>query len=155
MDALNARGSALLTLDLLPDISRDTLHKRLSRPRGKNSLSNHIRKATGLTGVKLALVFETSRKDTLSDIEKLVARIKFIPLQVTGPAPLDEAISTSGGVRWSALDDNLMLKNIPGVFCAGEMIDWDAPTGGYLITACIASGRTAATGILNWLDKTT
>jgi len=149
MRELDSKQTALLTLDLMPDTSRDELFERLSRPIGKNSLSNHIRKATGLKGAKLALIYETQNKDSLKNIDKLAGRIKCLPLRVTAPAPMDEAISTSGGVTWNALDENLMLKSVPGVFCAGEMIDWDAPTGGYLITACMATGRATAKGVMN------
>lgn len=152
--AIASSGSALVTLDLMPDISRDELAKRLGKPRGKASLSNHIRKATGLGGAKLALVFETQRKEALQDMDKLTNRIKCLPIKIHGAAPIDEAISTSGGVAWNALNDELMLKQLPGVFCAGEMIDWDAPTGGYLITACMATGRAAGAGIVDWIKNT-
>lgn len=150
---LKAYGSATLTLDLVPDLSESILAEKLRRPRGKQSLSNHLRKACKLTGVKLALVYESVEKSTLQDMDKLAARIKALPIKITGASPLDEAISTIGGVAWDALDEHLMLKEMPGVFCAGEMIDWDAPTGGYLITACLATGRAAGLGASSWLNK--
>lgn len=150
---LKAYGSATLTLDLVPDLSESILAEKLRRPRGKQSLSNHLRKACKLTGVKLALVYENVEKSTLQDMDKLAARIKALPIKITGASPLDEAISTIGGVAWDALDEHLMLKEMPGVFCAGEMIDWDAPTGGYLITACLATGRAAGLGASSWLNK--
>lgn len=150
---LNTYGSTTLLVDLLPDTSEAALIEKLSRPRGKNSLSNHIRKATKLSGVKLALIYENVDRSNLQNMSKLAMRIKSLPLSIEGAAPIDEAISTIGGVPWSALDDNLMLPKLPGNFCAGEMIDWDAPTGGYLITACMASGRTAGMGVMNWLNQ--
>ncbi|MFC7291619.1 TIGR03862 family flavoprotein [Hirschia litorea] len=153
-EQLNAYGTATLLLDLLPDISEGVLGEKLQKPRGKLSLSNYLRKVTGLKGVKMALVYEGADKAALNDNDYLVRRLKALPLKVTSAAPLDEAISTIGGVQWSALDDGLMVKEKPGVFCAGEMIDWDAPTGGYLITACMATGRAAGLGVANWLKAT-
>jgi len=134
------RDSGTLMLDLVPDIAVKDVAKRLSRPRGKNSLSNHLRKTLRLKGVKVALLREAGNLP--EDIATLAARIKELPLVLDGPAPLDEAISTAGGVPQLALD-GLMLKDRPGVFCAGEMLDWAAPTGGYLLTGCMATGRAA------------
>ena len=144
--------TATLTLDLLPNISEVDLVSKLERPRGKQSLSNHLRKTTKLSGAKLALLYEGIDKSILQDMPKLAMRIKSLPIIITDTAPLDEAISTTGGVPWNALDEHLMLKEKPGTFCAGEMIDWDAPTGGYLITACMATGKAAANGVKHWLD---
>jgi predicted flavoprotein YhiN len=112
-----------------------------------------LRKALKLTGVKSALLFECADRDALNDPARAAEAIKALPLKLTGTVPLDEAISTVGGVAWNALDDRLMLKEKPGHFCAGEMIAWDAPTGGYLITACMATGRAAGRGVLDWLAR--
>lgn len=132
------RDGAALVVDLMPDMNLAALRKRLSRPRGKASLSNHLRKI-GLSAEKQALLREFARP--LPD--DLAPRIKALPLRHAGPRPLDEAISTAGGVRFSALDDGLQLKARPGTYAAGEMLDWEAPTGGYLLTACLATGRWA------------
>lgn len=133
------RAGAALQVDLFPDLTEDALRQRLNRPRGKASLPNHLRKALRLEGVRLALFQEFARPlpDDLAPV------LKALPIAHAGPRDIDEAISTVGGVRWDALDAGLMLRDRPGVFCAGEMIDWDAPTGGYLLTACLATGRWA------------
>ncbi len=133
------RDGGRLVLDLLPDLPLAQVEKRLAKPRGKNSLSNHLRKTLGLKGVKVALLRECG---PLPEGTALAARIKALPLALDGPAPLDQAISTAGGVMRGALD-GLMLKDRPGVFCAGEMLDWEAPTGGYLLTGCMATGLAA------------
>lgn len=145
------KGAAILTLDLLPDISEQKICRLLSRPQGKQSMSNHLRKTLRLTGVKKTLLYEGPRIEELKDPTSLAARIKSLPLTLTGTTPLDEAISTAGGLRFDALDDDLMLRALPGTFCAGEMLDWDAPTGGYLLTACLATGRRAGEGAVKWL----
>lgn len=150
---LQQQGEAVLNIDLCPDIDVQDLAKRLAKPRGKKSFSNHIRKVANITGPKLALIYEFIDRAVLNNPDKLAAFIKHIPVPVIGHVPIDEAISTSGGVAWSAISDDYMLKNLPGVFCAGEMLDWDAPTGGYLITACMATGRAAGLGLLNWLYR--
>lgn len=150
-DAIIAKGSDVLTIDLLPSRSLDAVKERLLRPRGKQSMSNHLRKSLGLTGIKAALLRECASRDVFTDPVKLAASIKALPLPIQALAPIDEAISTAGGVPWMALDEHGMLKQRPGHFCAGEMIDWDAPTGGYLLTACLASGRAAAQGALGYL----
>jgi uncharacterized flavoprotein (TIGR03862 family) len=139
------REGAALVLDLVPDLSADTIAQRLGRPRGKASLSNHFRKALGLPAVKLALLREFAPV-ALADPAATARALKALPVPVTGPRPIDEAISTAGGVMRAALDETLMLRVRPGTFCAGEMLDWDAPTGGYLLTACLATGRWAGTG---------
>ena len=128
-----------LTLDLLPDLSVDEVRKRLARPRGKASLANHLRKVLKLDPVKQALLMEFGRPLP----EDLAPLLKALPVRHAGPRPMDQAISTAGGIRLDALDDGLMLKDRPGVFAAGEMLDWEAPTGGYLLTACLATGRWA------------
>jgi len=135
------RGGAALQVDLMPDWSVSRIEERLARPRGKSSLSNHLRKTLKLDPVRLALLMEFGRP--LPEGAGLARLIKALPLRHSGPRPLDEAISTAGGVRWAGLDKNLMLKAIPGTFCAGEMLDWEAPTGGYLLTGCLATGRWA------------
>jgi predicted flavoprotein YhiN len=133
------REGAALTVDLLPDWSVAKIRAALSKPRGKNSVSNHLRKVLKLDPVKLALLSEFGRP--LPD--DLAPLIKALPVTHQGPRPMDEAISTAGGVIFDVLDDHLMLKARPGVFCAGEMLDWEAPTGGYLITGCLATGLMA------------
>ena len=148
-----ASGKATLLLDLLPDVTADAVLARLKRPRGKQSLSSFLRKAVRLSGVKLALLYEVANRDALATPETLARLIKALPIGVTGPVPRDEAISTVGGVAWRGLTDGLMQRALPGVFCAGEMLDWDAPTGGYLITACLATGAAAGDGAADFLSN--
>jgi len=133
------RDGAPLALDLKPDLSASEITARLARPRGKASLSNHLRKTLRLQAVQIALLREFGG-DLSGDFSPL---IKHLPVPLHGPHPLDEAISTAGGLRWDALDDDLMLRSRPGTFACGEMLDWEAPTGGYLLTACLATGRWA------------
>jgi len=135
------REGAELTLDLLPDWPFERIAERLSKPRGKATVTNHLRKVLKLDAVKLALLQEFARP--LPTGMELARVIKSLPLKHSGPRPMDEAISTAGGVRFSALTEGLELKAVPGVFCAGEMLDWEAPTGGYLLTGCLATGRWA------------
>ncbi|MEM8578767.1 MAG: TIGR03862 family flavoprotein [Pseudomonadota bacterium] len=139
------REGAALHVDLMPDLSAAQVAERLTRPRGKDSLSNHLRKALKLSPVKQALLMECARP-LPNDLAPLV---KALPILVQGLLPMDEAISTAGGVRWDALDDGLMLRARPGTYCVGEMLDWEAPTGGYLITGCLATGAWAAQAALN------
>ncbi|AQR60534.1 NAD(FAD)-utilizing dehydrogenase [Brevundimonas sp. LM2] len=146
--AIAADGSALLSLDLRPDLSEAALAERLVRPRGKDSMTNHLRKAGGLSPAAIAVLREIG--DIPPGVEKLAKRIKAVRLKLTGIQGLDRAISTAGGVRFEGLDPALMLSARPGVFVAGEMIDWEAPTGGYLIQAALASGVVAAQGALRW-----
>jgi uncharacterized flavoprotein (TIGR03862 family) len=136
------RDGAPLSLDLLPGLDAARAAERLARPRGRASLSNHLRKSLRLPPVKAALLRECA-PEALADPAATVRALKALPLPLAGPRPLDEAISTAGGVAREALDPDLMLRSLPGVFCAGEMLDWDAPTGGYLLTACLATGRHA------------
>jgi uncharacterized flavoprotein (TIGR03862 family) len=150
-DACEAEGSAVLYLDLMPDKTLAWLQKQLALPRGKDSLSNHLRKKIGISGVKAALLREVLTADDFNNPATLASAIKALPIRLVKPRPLNEAISSAGGVKFDALDENLMLRTLAGVFCAGEMLDWEAPTGGYLLTACFASGRAAADGILAWL----
>ena len=130
------------------DLSAEEVAGRLLRPRGKTSLANHLRKTLGLTGARAALLNEWGRP--LPEGAALGALIKALPARLAGPRPMEEAISTAGGVTRAALDDGLMLRAAPGVFCAGEMLDWEAPTGGYLLTACLATGRWAGQNAALW-----
>ncbi len=150
-DAIQAAGSATLHVDLMPGRDLQGLVQDLARPRGRDSLANHLRRRTGITGVKTALLHEYAEPADLASPARLAALIKSLPLRPDSPRPLDEAISSAGGVDFAALDENLMLRAVPGTFCAGEMLDWEAPTGGYLLTACFASGRMAGRGVLRWL----
>jgi len=147
-DEIEARGSAVVHLDLLPGRDLQDVRDELSRPRGSRSLSNHLRTRLGLHGVKVALLHELLPRETFTDSARLAEAIKVLPLTLAAPRPLDEAISSAGGVRWESLTPELELRARPGVYCAGEMLDWEAPTGGYLLTACFASGVAAAHGIL-------
>ncbi len=146
-----ARGNAHLCLDLLPDHSADHVRAEVCRPRGSRSLSSHLKSRLGVEGVKLGLLHELCAPATLANPKDLAARLKNFPVRLKSPRPLHEAISTAGGVALDALDLDLMLRKRPGVYCAGEMLDWEAPTGGYLLTACLASGWRAGQGILNRL----
>lgn len=152
-EAINRDGEATVHIDLLPSMAVDKIASLLARPRGANSMAKHLHRQLNIDGVKAALLRELTHKDSFADPRALALAIKALPLPLVQPRPLDEAISTAGGVMASALDDQLMLKAVPGVFCAGEMLDWEAPTGGYLLTACFASGRRAAQGVLHWLQS--
>ncbi|MGR8931214.1 MAG: TIGR03862 family flavoprotein [Gammaproteobacteria bacterium] len=152
-DEIEATGFAQITVDLLPNQSITDVFDRLSKPRGKNSLSNFLRKALHIDGVKAALLREALLPCEKNDMHKLAETLKELPLTLLAARPLEEAISSAGGVRFAALDDQLMLRKYPGVFCAGEMLDWEAPTGGYLLTACLASGRSAGCSVLTWLQR--
>jgi uncharacterized flavoprotein (TIGR03862 family) len=152
-DALAARGAATLTLDLAPDHDLARLTSELAHPRGSRSKSSHIQSRTGLKGVRTALLREVLAEAEFDDPARLASAIKALPLKLVRPRPMDEAISTAGGVAFDALDERMMLRTLPGVFCAGEMLDWEAPTGGYLLTACFATGRAAGRGVLDWLDN--
>jgi uncharacterized flavoprotein (TIGR03862 family) len=154
-DALQITGSAALTLDLAPDSSREKLITALSRPRGSRSMTSHIEKTIGLKGVKIGLLYEFLSKDDFGNIEKLVDALKALRIPLVATSPIEKAISSAGGVGFGELDENLMLKKMPGVFCAGEMLNWEAPTGGYLLTACLATGRDAGTGAAKWLQNST
>src|SRR5690606_952625 len=152
-EAINAAGSATVLLDLLPDRSHEQIAAALARPRGSQSMAKHLHRQLKLDGAKAALLRELSTADTFQDPHALAAAINALPIRLVSPRPLDEAISSAGGVPFEALDKNLMLRQLPGVFCAGEMLDWEAPTGGYLLTACFATGRAAAEGMLRWLKQ--
>jgi len=150
-DEIEAAGQAVIKLDMAPGWSKQRLIERLSQPRGSQSLANHLRKAVKIQGVKAGLLWEFTPKQNYEDPAYLAAMIKELPIPLLAPRPLDEAISSAGGVAFEELNEQLMVRSLPGVFCAGEMLDWEAPTGGYLITACMASGRVAAQGALAWL----
>ncbi len=150
-DAINRDGSATVHLDLLPQKKPEQVLALLNKPRGSKSLSNHLRSALGLDGVRAGLLRELTDATTFTNPELLAQAIKALPLTLVRTRPLDEAISSAGGVPFEALDSGLMLNHLPGVFCAGEMLDWEAPTGGYLLTACFASGRAAGLGVLKRL----
>jgi uncharacterized flavoprotein (TIGR03862 family) len=152
-DGIEATGSATLHLDLAPGRDLRRLTDDLAQPRGRDSLSNHLRRRAGIEGVKAALLHERANADDFNSPARLAARIKSLPLPLVSPRPLDEAISSAGGVDFAAMDNNQMLRALPGTFCAGEMLDWEAPTGGYLLTACFASGRAAGCGVLRWLGQ--
>ncbi|MGA8879324.1 MAG: TIGR03862 family flavoprotein, partial [Azonexus sp.] len=152
-DALATEGRAVLHLDLAPGRTLARLAADLAHPRGRDSLANHLRRRAGIEGVKAGLVRELLPPETLTSAAQLAAAIKHLPLPVTAARPIDEAISTAGGVAFEALDERLMLRALPGVFCAGEMLDWEAPTGGYLLTACFATGRAAGLGACAWLAQ--
>jgi uncharacterized flavoprotein (TIGR03862 family) len=150
-DRIERDGHALLHLDLSPERSVRELATALRRERGKRSIGEHLRRCTGLDAAKCALVFEVLPREHWIDPDRLAAAIKDCALRLERPRPIAEAISSAGGVRFGAMDEGLMLRSMPGVFCAGEMIDWEAPTGGYLLTACFASGVVAGRAAVDWL----
>lgn len=143
-----AAGTAEVFLDLMPDLSVEQLQQRLLKPRGRNSLSNHLRKA-GIVPVKIALIKEMHPSISNQNLSSWVDALKHCSITLTGMRPIDEAISTAGGVDFNELDAHFMLKKIPETYCAGEMLDWDAPTGGYLLTACLSIGAHIAQAILD------
>ena len=152
-EAIAANGSAEIRLDLRPDVPLESLAQRLSRPRGKESASNFLRKAGGLDPVSIGLMQEiahAARTIMPREPEALAALVKALPLRLTGVAGLDRAISTAGGIALGECGDDLMLKRWPGVFCAGEMLDWEAPTGGYLLQACFSTGFVAGQAAAKW-----
>jgi uncharacterized flavoprotein (TIGR03862 family) len=152
-DEIAASGTATLTLDLAPGSSIETLISKFSQPRGKQSMANHLRKRLGIDGVKAGLLREAVPVADFNDPKKLCSAIKALAINLTATRPIAEAISSAGGVSFDAIDEHLMLRALPGVFCAGEMLDWEAPTGGYLLAACFASGRVAGEGVLKWLGS--
>ena len=151
-DEIEAHGSAILHLDLAPGFTYERLVERLARPRGSRSMPSHLERSVGIKGVKAGLLWEFAPKGVSIDAGSLASVIKDLSVPLLAPRPLEEAISSAGGVAFEALDGHLMLCALPGVFCAGEMLDWEAPTGGYLLTACCASGRAAGLGALMWLQ---
>ncbi|RDL22280.1 TIGR03862 family flavoprotein [Pseudomonas jessenii] len=152
-EAINQYGAAVIHIDLLPGRPVDKLQAALSKPRGSRSMAKHLHSQVGIDGVKAALLRELTDAATFADPALLARAIKALPVTLVKTRPLDEAISSAGGVTFEALDEQLMLKALPGVFCAGEMLDWEAPTGGYLLTGCFASGRAAGLGIVQWLKS--
>ncbi len=152
-DEIRANGSATFDLDLMPARTEAQVLAAVGHPRGSRSLSSHLKSRLGLEGIKLALLHELLSKEVLHDPARLAGAIKRVPVTVVAARPMHEAISTTGGVAFEALGENLMVRELPGVFCAGEMIDWEAPTGGYLLTACFATGRAAARGALNFVES--
>jgi uncharacterized flavoprotein (TIGR03862 family) len=149
-DMIAIGGTETLWLDLAPDRTVKQLEHDLSRPRGKRTVATHLKRCAGITGVKAGLLREVGPNDVFADPARLAAAIKSLPLTLVAPRPIEEAISTAGGLSFEALDDNLMVRSLPGVFCAGEMLDWEAPTGGYLLTACLATGRLAGGKAAQW-----
>jgi len=153
---LNAQGSATFTLDLVPGRNVDRVRSEVAGfARSSQSLPAYFKSKLGLAGVKLALLHEVLGKEDFKNSEKLVATIKALPITVHAVRPIAEAISTAGGVRFESMNSNYMLLNKPGTFVAGEMLDWEAPTGGYLLTACFATGMAAGQGVLQWLNDST
>ncbi len=150
-DTIAAQGKLTLTLDLLPDKPLARVTSEVAHPRGARSLASHLQSRVGIKGVKAALLHEVLPAETLADPLRLAQAIKALPITLIAPRPMDEAISSAGGVLFDELDSHLMLRTLPGVFCAGEMLDWEAPTGGYLLSACFASGQVAGQGALAWL----
>jgi uncharacterized flavoprotein (TIGR03862 family) len=152
-DEIAARGEATWIIDLLPQHGAAQVLAETTRPRGTRSLSTHLKSRLGIAGAKAALLHEVLSPAQLADPAALALALKALPLKLARPRPVEEAISTAGGVRFEALDANAMLRDVPGVFCAGEMLDWEAPTGGYLLTACLATGRAAGEGAARWLRR--
>jgi uncharacterized flavoprotein (TIGR03862 family) len=151
-DEIEVNGRALIKLDLTPGWSLEQLTDRLSLPRGSRTVSGHLEKTIRIKGVKAGLLWEFVPKQVFNDAELLASEIKGLTIPLLSTRPLEEAISSAGGVLFEELDENLMIRSIPGVFCAGEMLDWEAPTGGYLLTACFSIGRAAGRGVLAWLE---
>lgn len=151
-EAINREGRATLLLDLLPDKPVHKIAQALAKPRGSRSMAKHLHSQLGIDGVKAGLLRELTDQATFADPQALAAAIKALPIELVRTRPLDEAISSAGGVRFTGLDEGLMLRQLPGVFCAGEMLDWEAPTGGYLLTACFASGLRAGKAAAEWLN---
>ncbi|MDM7942645.1 MAG: TIGR03862 family flavoprotein [Hydrogenophaga sp.] len=145
-------GQATFELDLLPDRSADQVLAQVRHPRGSRSLSNHLKSRLGLDGIKMGLLHEVLDKDAINDPLRLATAIKALPITLCAARPIDEAISSAGGVRWEAVNNDLMVEGRPGLFVAGEMLDWEAPTGGYLLTACLASGVAAGEGVGRWIS---
>jgi uncharacterized flavoprotein (TIGR03862 family) len=152
-DRIQEEGAATLTLDLMPGRTENRLSKDFARQTAKASLSTRLRKGAGIEGVKAAILRELAGPGDLHDPEQLARLIKALPVPVVRPRPIAEAISSAGGIGWGSVDSSYMLNALPGVFVAGEMLDWEAPTGGYLLTACLATGRAAALGLNAWLNR--
>jgi uncharacterized flavoprotein (TIGR03862 family) len=151
-ERIASNGHAVLRVDLAPERDAKSLTQALAKPRGSRSLANHLRSKANIEGVKAGLLHEIAAASDLADPARLAAAIKNLPIRLLAPRPIEEAISSTGGVAFEALDERLMIRCLPGVFCAGEMLDWEAPTGGYLLTACFATGRAAGLGAVAWLS---
>jgi uncharacterized flavoprotein (TIGR03862 family) len=145
-DEIGRHGTATLHLDLKPDFTPERVWAEVSHPRGTRSLSSHLKSRLKLTALHMGLLHEVLSKEAMNDPAQLASAIKHLPITLAATRPLDEAISSAGGVRLEALDAHLMATALPGLFVAGEMLDWEAPTGGYLLSACLASGRVAGLG---------
>ncbi len=152
-DTIGTQGFATIELDLAPDKSLERLSNEIAHPRGARSLSSHLQSRAGIKGAKMGLLRETLTPPDFADPLRLATAIKSLPLTLTATRPIDEAISSAGGIVFEELDAIMMLHKLPGVFCAGEMLDWEAPTGGYLLTGCFASGHAAGLGALRWLNS--
>jgi predicted flavoprotein YhiN len=152
-EAIACAGHAELAIDLRPDLDEAALAARLERRRTGETLSNHLRKAAGLSPVAIAVLRDAAGGPLPAETDDLARLIKAAPLRLTGTAPITRAISTAGGIQAEEIDAGFMLKRLPGVFVAGEMLDWEAPTGGYLLQACFATGVAAAEGIERFLNK--
>ena len=152
-DEIIRNGTATFSLDLLPDMTIEKVLQEVSHPRGSRSLSSHLKSRLNLDGIKAAILHELLDKKAINDPAQLAAAIKALPITLQATRPIDEAISSAGGVLFEVLNAGHMLEQLPGVFCAGEMLDWEAPTGGYLLHACIATGRAAGQGALEWLHR--
>lgn len=150
-DEIERSAGATFHLDLLPDKAADVVLREVRHPRGSRSLSSHLKSRLGIEGIKSAILHELLDKDAMADPQRLAFAIKALPIRLGATRPIDEAISTAGGVTFETMNGHGMLQAMPGVFCAGEMLDWEAPTGGYLLTACMASGRVAADGVIGYL----
>lgn len=152
-EEIEDHGEALIHLDLLPSRSEAFVADEVARPRGPRSLSTHLKSRLGIEGLKASLLHEVLSKDEYGDVATLARALKRLPIRLQAPRPLAESISTAGGVCLPELDEQLMLQRMPGVFCAGEMLDWEAPTGGYLLTASMAGGAVAGEGAADWLRR--
>lgn len=151
-NTIDTSSEATIYLDLLPDKTLEQVLAEVGHPRGSRSLSSHLQSRLGIKGIKAGLLRELVSAQDYTHPVKLSNAIKALPLRLISARPIDEAISSAGGVNFEGLNKHLMIKNLPGVFCAGEMLDWEAPTGGYLLTACFASGRSAGLGVIDWLN---
>jgi uncharacterized flavoprotein (TIGR03862 family) len=151
-EAITREGQVTLLLDLSPNKSVERLTHEIGKPRGARSMGSHLQSQAGIAGVHAGLLRELAPPDAFQHPAALAGFVKALPLTLSATRPIDEAISSAGGVRWNALNLGLMLHAMPGTFCAGEMLDWEAPTGGYLLTACFATGRAAGLGIRAWFD---
>ena len=152
-DALLSTGEATLLIDLLPDRTQQQVDVAMKQGRGARSMSTHLKSTLGLSGIKAGLLMEAAGPGERANPERLVQLIKALPIRLVACRPIDEAISTAGGVMFDDLTDALMVNSVPGLFCAGEMLDWEAPTGGYLLNASLASGKVAGEGVVSWLAE--